>query len=274
MLDALRKRNHVLPALVFSSGFAFCFFVLPIHAVLSLIVFFATMFFTYLEVVTQWSFRAPTRRKEPVEDIDWVVHDLDASGVRMRLYVRQGLESAPVVWMCHGWTAGSVRLVPRAQVFVDRGWSVVLLDLPNHGSSGSLVKWTAEQSTTLLIDCMNQLCDTSSLNLENGMYFYGHSIGSFIGLRISKRRDELQFSNNFDGWIFESPMTGYTEIFDETCNLLRIPSFLRPWVLRKTIRHVNAVNPGTPDIHHLSEADQLYLGHDERTDTPRSSLSR
>ena len=145
-------------------------------------------------------------------------------------------------------------------MFVERGWSVVLIDLPNHGSSGSLVKWTAEQSTTIIIDCMNQMLNISPLRFENGMYFYGHSIGSFIGLRISKRRDELQFANNFDGWILESPMTGYTEIFQETCNLLRIPHPLRPWVLKKTIRHVNAINVATSDLVDLSEADVPLWG--------------
>ena len=260
MLDPLRKRNNFLPALVLFCGLAGCFLLQPIHGFLALIAFFATLFLTYLEVVTQWSFRAPTRRKEPVEDADWAVHDLNANGIQMRLYVRQGQESAPVLWMCHGWTAGSVRLVPRAQVFVDRGWSVVLIDLPHHGSSGSLVKWTAEQSTTIIIDCMNQLQHTLPLPFANGMYFYGHSIGSFIGLRISKRREELQSTNNFDGWILESPMTGYSEIFQETCNLLRIPHPLRPWVLKKTIRHVNAINRDTPDLNDLSEADVPLWG--------------
>ena len=260
MLDALRRRNNLLPIIVCCFGLIVCFFLHAAHSVLWLVAFFGTLFLTYLEVVTQWSFRAPTRRKEPVTDDNWAVHDLDANGTRMRLYVRQGQESSPVLWMCHGWTAGSVRLVPRAQVFVERGWSVVLIDLPNHGSSGSLVKWTAEQSTTIIIDCMNQLLNISPLRFENGMYFYGHSIGSFIGLRISKRRDELQFANNLDGWILESPMTGYTEIFQETCNLLRIPHPLRPWVLKKTIRHVNAINVATSDLVDLSEADVPLWG--------------
>ncbi len=260
MLDALRKRNNLLPFLVCTGGLLACTPLYPIHPGLFIMGMVLTAFFTYLELVTQMAFRTPTRRKEPVDDDDWTVHDIESDGVRMRVYLHQGLPSAPTLMMCHGWTAGSIRLVPRAQLFLKRGWSVILIDLPNHGSSGDLVKWTAEKSTTLIIDTNNMLQDSHPQCFENDLYFYGHSIGSFIGLRISKRRNELRLSADFRGWIFESPMTGYTEIFHETCRLLRIPHVLRPWVLRKTIRHVNAANKETPDLHRLYEADVPLWG--------------
>ena len=68
MLDALRRRNNLLPIIVCCSGLIVCSFLYAANSVLWLVAFFGTLFFTYLEVVTQWSFRAPTRRKEPVTD--------------------------------------------------------------------------------------------------------------------------------------------------------------------------------------------------------------
>ena len=87
-----------------------------------------------------------------------------------------------------------------------------------------------------------------------------NGMGAFIGLRISKRRDEVAFGEKLAGWVFESPMTGYTEIFEETCRLLRVPRFLRPVLLRKTIRHVNAINQRPQPLYQLLEADMPLWG--------------
>ncbi len=104
----------------------------------------------------------------------------------------------------------------RVESFIERGWSVVAVDLPGHGISDSLTKWSAEESTTLLIHAMNKLQSDRPELFANGIVYYGHSIGAFIGLRISKRRNQLNNELTFSGWVMESPMTGYTEIFDET----------------------------------------------------------
>ena len=76
---------------------------------------------------------------------------------------------------------------------------------------------------------------------DSAVCYYGHSIGAFIGLRVSKRREELNEAIH-QHLGSGSPMTGYTEIHDETCNILKIPTALRPWILAKTLRHFNAIN--------------------------------
>lgn len=146
-------------------------------------------------------------------------------------------------------------MVHRASTFVERGWHVVLVDLPSHGASDPLPKWSAEQATTLLMKSMNELHVRRPEMFSNGVCYYGHSIGAFIGLRVSKRRDELNEGIHPTSWIFESPMTGYTEIHDETCNILKIPMTLRPWVLAKTLRHFNAINGPERLVAKLSDAD-------------------
>ena len=151
----------------------------------------------------------------------------------------------------------------RVESFIERGWSVVAVDLPGHGISDRLTKWSAEESTTLLIHAMNKLQSDRPELFTNGIVYYGHSIGAFIGLRISKRRHRLNGGLTFSGWVMESPMTGYTEIFDETCNLLKIPSILRPLVLRKTLRHFNALNEGVAHFGRLDEADAPTWGMPE-----------
>ena len=213
------------------------------------------MLLFYLEVVTQLSFRAPPKRKPPVEDEHFARVMVSVNDHEVAHYIAKGRDGAPLAWIFHGWTSGACRMTHRAKSFLERGWSVVMVDLPGHGVSDSLTKWSAEESCTLLIQSMNQLHQQRPELFASGVVHYGHSIGAFIGLRISHRRDELNNDLSLLGWILESPMTGYSEIFHETCNLLSIPQIFRPTVLRKTLRHFNAINQQTSYFTHLNHAD-------------------
>ena len=260
MLQWIRRRNNILPALVGVLGLLLTALSLEHSPTASFLVFLATIFFVYLEVVTQWSFRAPARRKPEVDDPDWQRIPISVNGLTLVHYLHRGAVDAPLAWVIHGWTSGSMRMLQRAESFLERGWNVLMVDLPGHGGSDSLVKWSAEETTTHLIASMNEFQRNNASLCENGVWYFGHSMGSFVGLRVSHRRNELSIANKLQGWIFESPMTGYTEIHEETCNILRIPRVLRPWVLAKTIRHFNAINGPERFIKTLSDADMPAWG--------------
>ena len=256
MLSWARQQNHVLPVSVGVIGFILTLYAGVSHGlVVGTIVAMTASLLLYLEIMTQLSFRAPRKRKEPLTAPNWKRIDINVDGYDIAHYIRQGQTGKPLAWVCHGWTSGAVRMIHRSSSFMDRGWNVVLVDLPSHGASAPLPKWSAEQSTSLLIGAMNRLQQQQPEMFGRGVCYYGHSIGAFIGLRISKRRRELSEEAHPDAWIFESPMTGYTEIHDETCNLLKIPATLRPWVLRKTLAHFNAINGPERTVTSLSDAD-------------------
>ena len=256
MLNWARQRNHVLPFTVGVVGLLTTLIAIAWFGWLAgIITGCFGLFFVYLELVTQWSFRAPTTRKPALDVGGWERLTITAKGYGIATYIHKGRSGAPLAWICHGWTAGAVRMVHRASTFVERGWHVVMVDLPSHGASDSLPKWSAEQATSLLIESMNALHGERPEMFTNNVCYFGHSIGAFIGLRVSKRRDELNEEAHPSFWIFESPMTGYTEIHDETCNILRIPRALRPWILAKTLRHFNAINGPTRLVSTLSDAD-------------------
>lgn len=151
-------------------------------------------------------------------------------------------------------------MVGRAQLFIELGYHVILIDLPGHGESQSITKWTAEQSSTMIIDTLNQLHSSHTNLFNSDLLVFGHSMGGFISLRLSNRRNELNMHTQLSGWIVESPMTGYSEIFDETCDLLRIPPLLRPVILQKTMRQFNALNVRTKDLNSLSDVDAPNWG--------------
>ena len=255
VLDWARRRNRILPFSVALVGLLASVLTFVRTPVLCAPVILLSGFFVYLEVMTELSFRSPQKRKPVIEDSDWEKIYVNINGINILYYLFRGETNKPLAWLCHGWTAGAVRMVDRASSFRERGWSVMLVDLPSHGGSDSLEKWSAEETTTLLIGSMNRFSQTHRDLLTRKICFFGHSIGAFIGLRISSRRDELLLPHCISGWIFESPMTGYTEIHKETCNMLRIPHIVRPWVLRKTMRHFNAINGPIRRISRLADAD-------------------
>lgn len=256
MLDWARQRNHVLPLCVGSIGTVLSVIVvLNFGWVLGFVSVMVSSLFLYLEILTQWSFRAPAKRKPPLNEAGWKQLNLNVNGYTLAYYIQDATPGAPLALVCHGWTAGAIRMVHRASSFAERGWNVAMVDLPSHGASDSIPKWSAEQATTLLIQSMNMLREERPELFRNDVCFYGHSIGAFIGLRISKRRAELDEAAHPTGWVFESPMTGYTEIHEETCNILKIPTMLRPWVLNKTLRHFNAINGPERMVSALADAD-------------------
>ena len=260
MLDWARKRNHVLPVIVGVIGALSTAYLWFTHPLLGLSTGLFSAFVLYLEIVTQLSFRAPRKRKPVLEQQGWDAQDVLVNGCSVRHYLWRGEPSRPVAVLVHGWTSGAVRMDRRALSFIQRGWSVVLIDLPGHGGSGDLPKWTAERCTTILLESLDRMNIMESNLFSNGVWYYGHSMGAFVGLRISKRRDQADWTAHLSGWVFESPMTGYTEIHHETCNILRIPFPLRPLVLAKTIRHFNALNSDVGAIQGLSEADMPAWG--------------
>lgn len=260
MLNPLRRRNHVLPGSVFGFGLVASMWLYSVSVLFGTIGVLLMIFFLYLELVTQWSFRAPPRRKPAFKDERFKTHILEVNGHNIAHYISAGRVDKPTVWMCHGWTSGAYRMGVRAASFLERGWTVILVDLPGHGISDSLRKWTAEETTSLLIQAFNQLHHARPELFSSGVVHYGHSMGSFVGLRISHRRSELNEGIDLLGWVLESPMTGYSEIFIETCKILRIPSILRPIVLRKTLRHFNALNEGVAQFSRLSDADAPAWG--------------
>jgi pimeloyl-ACP methyl ester carboxylesterase len=260
MLNQLRSLNYAMPILTGFFWGSVAFAMSPLNLPLGLFLGTMAAFLTYLELVTQWSFRAPSKRKEPIHDEEWEKEMVGVDAGVISTYHRAGIAGEPTLVLIHGWTSGSIRMTSRAQQFIDRDWSVVLIDLPSHGASSPLKKWSAEQSSTLVINALNTLHKRHRAMFDGDVYFYGHSIGGFHCLRFSKRRSELQFGDQLSGWILESPMTGYSEIFDETCNILRIPHILRPIVLRKTIRHFNAINGPERMITELTDADTPQWG--------------
>ena len=261
VISALRRRNHAVPLSVALLGGSLSLVASYLSPIIGWTIVGFTFFWFYIELMTQWSFRAPASRKPPIDDPSWNPMLLSIEGQEIMFYHKNSDPKSPTVVISHGWTSGAMRMTGRAQPFLERGWNVVMFDLPSHGGSSRLTKWTAEESCSLVIKALNAFCGQQDGLFEGPVAYVGHSMGCFIGLRLSKRRTELAFGERWVGWVFESPMTGYTEIFDETCRLLRVPHLFRRLLLRNTIRHFNALNSATTRLTSLNEADMPAWGN-------------
>ena len=142
MLVWARTHNHILPTAVGLAGLVTTVGFWQLHFVAGILAMTVSAFALYLEIVTQLSFRAPPRRKPVLDKPGWEIHRLSVDGCTVQHYVWMGQPSNPVALLLHGWTSGAVRMDGRAASFVERGWSVVLVDLPGHGASDSLTAST------------------------------------------------------------------------------------------------------------------------------------
>ena len=232
--------------------------VFGIGALLGVLVLYL-LWLLYITTMARLSFRAPSKRKLPIEDAFWQAVDVSTRLGEIRFYRSPTRPNADTAILVHGWSSGATRMTGRAKAFTDAGLNTILVDLPSHGASASLRFWSAEGSVSMLIEGLNRLNQQSADHFGKRLFYFGHSMGGFVGLRLSKRRGELDLDGVWSGWVMESPMTGYSEIFDETCRLLRLPQLFRWSLETRVLRKLCALNPHS-DVRCLGDADMPVWG--------------
>ncbi len=207
----------------------------------------------YLSVMEYLIFQRPEKfRKASLEDKHWSVSQVFVQDVLIQFYQYTGEKSQPAILFLHGWRSSASRMMQRMKYFADHGWSVIAVDLPNHGSSDAVAKWSAEFSTTCVIEIVNA---TKSEYKEIPFFIYGHSMGGFIGLRLCQRKAEWESNVHLNSIIFESPMTQYSLILDETYRILRTPRLLRGMIDRRIFTTVSRLRTISTEFKSIQQAD-------------------
>lgn len=83
LLAKLRRVNHALPALVTFGGISLTFLSWLISPHIALLVAVCSLYAAYMEVMTQWAFRAPRVRKPKLVDDHWNPLAYKVSGIEM-----------------------------------------------------------------------------------------------------------------------------------------------------------------------------------------------
>ena len=218
------------------------------------------LFNSYLESIVALTFIAPNNRKKSLEGKNWSHGTLQHEGPDVYYVSNMREKKAPLAIIIHGWRSGSSSMLGRAELYLSKGFHVLIMELPGHGSAQGVSKWNAGVATRNfmhLFDNLHKICD---LELVSKIYLHGHSMGAFVLLRYSRESNKLRNAELVNGYILESPMTCYSEIFKESCNRLFVPKFLISPFWNRLRFHFNYLNKEFEPIFNIQEVDVPIWG--------------
>ena len=193
-----------------------------------------------IEVYVSLSFLEPGRRKQTFQGPGWHSRQVLHEGRCVQLVTYSQEQPSPLLVLVHGWRASTSSVSDRGQWFVDRGWHVVMVELPSHGSSDDLPLWTAYGSMQAVQVACAKVEEFYPKASVTKVSYYGHSMGGFIGLRLLSDEALRVAGRPFSYMILESPMTMYSPILEEISTRLKIPSFIHGPYMKRMIARVNA----------------------------------
>lgn len=195
-------------------------------------------------------FILPIQRKTPDIPDHLIFEEQDIDGYPVR-WLRTSMDNGkPLAILIHGWNSKSLNMEGRSNIYIDSGYNVLLFEMRAHGGNKPVDHWAAMHVCHDFEKVMELYSDNGWL--ENGFIVHGHSMGGFIaqrGLRV-----ELETSSNLKGVILESPVTSYSLINNRTCEVLRIPEVLHPWMMKRLLRHYNSMNDS---VYHIKDIEFL-----------------
>lgn len=214
----------------------------------------------YLELLVSLSFLSPGRPKLSFHSEQWISHDFifDSRSVHTVSYWQE--HQAPLLVLVHGWRASSLSVSDRGQWFVNQGWHVVLIELPSHGSSGWIPLWSAYKSIQAVEHVCGNLGSFANANMISSSFYYGHSMGGFVGLRLLSKTEAGVNGVPFVGLILESPMTMYSPILEEIALKLRVPNIIMGQYQRRLIHRFNTSISPRGDFSSMNEFDLPHWG--------------
>ena len=215
---------------------------------------------TILESYVALTFISPTNRKVSLESEGWEQIKLQHQGPEIFTVRNMRSIKAPLVLMIHGWRSSSSSMLDRADLYIERGFHVIIMELPGHGSAEGVKKWNAGVPVRNLIHLFDNLDEVCNTSLISDIYFHGHSMGGFVFLRFSRESIKVRNSELIRGYILESPLTCYSRIFEESCKMLFVPKILRPLLWKRLMFHFNVINPSFDKITNLNDVDVPIWG--------------
>lgn len=205
------------------------------------------LFNAYIEALVSALFISPGLANDSFESNEWQSHFLEYESVTTHIQTFQQVVAAPLIVFSHGWRGSSASVKDRAQWFVEKGWHVVICELPGHGKSTSIRRWNALTAVKHIQFHIKHLDDIIEPQTVSHFFLYGHSMGGYIFTRLSANNDNIPFQLPLSGLVLESPLMLYSKILDEIRDQLKIPPALRALHLRRVFRDVQKMHPSITD---------------------------
>jgi pimeloyl-ACP methyl ester carboxylesterase len=214
----------------------------------------------FIEYIVIQIFRKPDFQKPSIEIEPWLELIADCRGVEARAMLNRRDESAPMLLMIHGWKSSAESVRERAEWFCEQGWHALIVEMPGHGKAMPVEKWTAIRVIEHTVELMGALDRLLSSEDITEIVYYGHSMGGFVGLNLSKRIDNHPWGHKIKGWILESPMTKYSMIYEDSIRRNKIPKILHSSIQKRLFAQFSALHPQEDPIHSLMELDVPIWG--------------
>ena len=125
-------------------------FLQPISNKLFLVLIGVLLYLTYNFILETWvalAFISPGNRKSELKSEGWVsnYHNFD-SKIHTKSHFDENIR--PLVIIVHGWRSGAISMLGRAKNYLEMGFHVIIFELPGHGLSEPVSKWTAGHAST------------------------------------------------------------------------------------------------------------------------------
>ena len=173
----------------------------------------ASSLFLFHESFRIWILRRLFRTNRRLEDCisgdEWEAVTTERDGVPIHAHMKwESDAAAPLVFFLHGWSSNSIRSHNRAKGI--HGFHILAMDLRGHGHAPDDHEFTALKCAQDAVALLNSLPRERITNIA----ICGHSLGSFIALKLSSQM-EGWWRSHLKCVVLESPMTNYNLILDE-----------------------------------------------------------
>lgn len=217
-----------------------------------------------VEFIVIQIFKQPTDKKPSIENESWTELTVNCRGVEARALLNRGNDSGRLLLVVHGWKGSAESVRERAEWFCQQGWHALIVEMPGHGLAMPVNKWTAIRVVEHTVELMKSLDNIIPPKEITDIVYYGHSMGGFVGINLSKTIEQYSWGHKLRGWILESPMTKYSMVFNDSMSEMKIPIILHQLVKKRFFSHLNRLHPNEKPIESLTELDVPTWGLPKR----------
>ena len=188
------------------------------------------------QILLRAIFTGPSKRSPPFSNDKWEIIRSSNNGNDIYGFINYQNTVSDMVIFIHGWQSSSEKYTERMQLFRERGFHTMAIDMRGHGMAPSTKEWTAGK----VIQDIKIILEEIDRKSINKIHFYGHSLGGFICIGMHNDRHDGWWKDQYGTLILESPMVAYSKILEMMSKRI---SFMLPLLQKWAVKGFNKIHP-------------------------------